>query len=207
MRNKLGLWLIILGICFICAGLLLYSINLREDIEAGEQAQAALSDVKAAIQEQLSAGEVEASDESVEDSAPAEDSKDAELLVVSIDGYDYIGYISIESVGIELPVMADWDQAKLKVAPCRQFGSTFTDDLVIAAHNYSKHFGALEDVAVGDTVTFTDMRGDISYYRVVESATVEPTDVAAVRDSGHDLVLYTCNYSGAMRIALFCDYN
>lgn len=209
MRKKLGVCLIAVGAVFVAAAVLLYCLNKREDDYAGEQAQAVLSEVKVAIESQLEAeaSSNETSDETSSNSEAASDISAEDMHTVTIDGYGYIGYLSVESIGLELPVMADWDQAKLKVAPCRQFGSATTDDLVIAAHNYSKHFGALTDVAVGDTVTFTDMRGVVYSYSVINSVTIQPTDVQAVRDSGYDLVLYTCNYSGAMRIALFCNYN
>ena len=33
----------------------------------------------------------------------------------------------------------------------------------------------------------------------------DPTDVDAVKNSGYDLVLYTCTYGGKTRIVVFCD--
>ena len=80
-----------------------------------------------------------------------------------------------------------------------------TDDLVIAAHNYRNHFGRLKELAVGDSVTFTDMEGIVNTYRVEKVETLQPTEVAAVQNSGHDLVLYTCTKGGKTRVTVFCD--
>ena len=55
--------------------------------------------------------------------------------------------------------MSDWDYGRLKMAPCRQFGSAATDDLVIAGHNYINHFGSLGMLKAGDSVTFTGTDG------------------------------------------------
>ena len=39
---------------------------------------------------------------------------DPNMPTVEIDGY-----LSVPSVGLELPVMAEWDYDRLKTAPCR----------------------------------------------------------------------------------------
>ena len=130
---------------------------------------------------------------------------DPELPVVELDGYEYVGYVEIPTLEVELPVMADWDYDRLKIAPCRQFGSSRTDDLVIAAHNYQTHFGRLKELQKGDTVRFTDMEGIVNTYSVSKCETLQPTEVDAVQNSGYDLVLYTCTLGGRTRVTVFCD--
>ena len=128
-----------------------------------------------------------------------------EMPVIELDGNEYIGYISVPSQGIELPVMSDWSYDRLKIAPCRQFGSYYTDDLVIAAHNFDTHFGRLKYLSPGDSVVFTDAAGGVHSYAVTRLETVQPDDVSAVQNSGHDLVLYTCTLGGKTRVTVFCD--
>ena len=127
------------------------------------------------------------------------------MPVVVIDGYGYIGYLSIPDLGLELPVMAEWDYSRLKIAPCRQFGSTGTDDLVIAAHNYKTHFGRLSSLDEGAEIIFTDMDGLKTRYSLKSVNTLAPNAVDAVQNSGYDLVLYTCTPGGATRVTVFCD--
>ena len=50
------------------------------------------------------------------------------MPTAQIDGYDYIGTLTIPALELELPVMAQWDYDRLTIAPCRQFGTTQTDD-------------------------------------------------------------------------------
>ena len=101
--------------------------------------------------------------------------------------------------------MSDWDYDKLQLAPCRQLGSVYTDDLVIAAHNYDTHFGKLRELSEGETVLFTDMEGIVSTYCVEKLETLSPDAVDTVLNSGYDLVLYTCTKGGRTRVIVFCD--
>ena len=105
----------------------------------------------------------------------------------------------------ELPVVGEWSYPRLKIAPCRQFGSSRTDDLVIAAHNYESHFGKLTSLTAGDSVIFTDMDGIVNEYVVNKVEVLDPHSVEEVEHSGYALVLYTCTYGGKTRVTVFCD--
>ena len=127
------------------------------------------------------------------------------MTVVPIEGQDYLGFIGIPALGLELPVMADWDYEKLKIAPCRYSGSVFTDDFVVMAHNYKKHFGRLSQLVSGDTVTFTDMEGKTVYYEVVSAEVLPKTAVEEMTSGDFEFTLFTCTYTGESRVAVRCD--
>ena len=181
MPKKLGACFVLTGAVLILSALLLLLYNRQEDAHAGQEAENLLSDVQAAIQEKTiplplreeEPGETEAPEETGGTEA-AEETDDPTMTVVEINGYEYVGYLAIEKLGITLPVMSDWDYARLNVAPCRHFGSTKTDDLVIAAHNFKTHFGRLKELEAGDAVTFTDMDGVVISYTVASLATIAP---------------------------------
>ena len=124
---------------------------------------------------------------------------------VVIDGESYMGYLSIPVLKLELPVMSDWDYAKLKIAPCRYFGSAETDDLVICAHNFDRHFGRLKNLRAGDLVTFTDADGVSFIYEVKAIETLQPTQISEMIQSEYDLSLYTCTYGGRTRVTVRCS--
>lgn len=128
-----------------------------------------------------------------------------ELPVVEIDGYGYIGFVTIPSLELELPVMAEWSYPKLKKSPCRYVGSTYTDDLVIMAHNYKRHFGRIDDLNPGDTVAFTDMDGNTVYYEVIALDVLNPGAVEEMTSGEYDLTLFTCTYGGRTRVTVRCD--
>lgn len=123
----------------------------------------------------------------------------------NIDGNTYIGYLTIPALNLELPVMSKWNYKRLRIAPCRYTGSVQTDDLVIAAHNYARHFGSLSKLSEGDEVYFTDADGVLSIYEVVLVETLGPTDVIDMIDGEYDLTLFTCTYGGKSRVTVRCE--
>lgn len=120
-----------------------------------------------------------------------------------VGDYEYIGVLDLPA--LNLSIMSDWDYERLKMAPCRQFGSAATDDLVIAGHNYINHFGSLGMLKAGDSVTFTGTDGAVNTYVVSETATISPTETEKVTESGYPLVLYTCTYGRQSRIVIYCS--
>lgn len=129
----------------------------------------------------------------------------SKMTVAVIDGYGYIGYLSLPTLGLELPVMEAWDYDRLKLAPCRYAGTTMGDDLVIAAHDYARHFGRLEELAPGDAVTFTDMNGRVVQYTVTAVDVLAPTQISDMTAGAYDLTLFTCTYDGRNRFTVRCD--
>ncbi len=197
MRKSPGFLCILLGGVLLLAALGLFGYNRYEDAHAGAEAESVVED----LEEKIDAGHP-AADEQADNST---EMLSPELPVVMLDDYEYVGVISIPAIGIKLPVMSSWSYPKLKISPCRQFGSSRTDDLVIAAHNYESHFGKLGSLSAGDNVIFTDMDGVENHYTVQKTDVLDPTAVDAVEHSGYDLVLYTCTYGGKTRIVVFCD--
>src|SRR5699024_5515122 len=122
-----------------------------------------------------------------------------------VDGYDYIGVIEIPKLAIELPIMAEWDYPRLRIAPSRHYGSTRTNDLVIAAHNYSSHFGKLDTLTIGDEISITEADGRVVHYELEKMQIMEPTRVEEVLNSDYDLALYTCTLEGITRVVAFAN--
>ena len=197
MPKRADIVIIAVGAVLILSALLLLLYNRYEDAHAGQEAESLLASVEEAISAQTMDVPTAA--------APSPTPLDPEMPVVMLDGYEYVGYVEIPALGLKLPVMSEWDYTRLRVAPCRQFGSSRTDDLVIAAHNFESHFGRLNEMSVGNTVTFTDMAGIVNTYRAEMIETLSPKDVDAVQNSGYDLVLYTCTRDGQSRVAVFCN--
>lgn len=128
-----------------------------------------------------------------------------EMPVVEIDGQEYIGFVSIPALGLELPIMADWSYDKLQTAPCRYTGDMYADDLVIMAHNYEKHFGKLDDLRAGDIITVTDMDAVMVDYEVIALDVLAPDAIEEMTAGEYDLTLFTCTYGGKSRVTVRCD--
>ena len=130
MPKKAGAIFVILGAVLILSALLLFLYNKQEDRNAGQEAELALAEVQSSIQNAKketapkptdATEETEASEETQESTEPSEPTEplSPEMPRVVINGNEYIGYLSIPDLELELPVMADWTYAKLQVAPCR----------------------------------------------------------------------------------------
>ena len=65
-----------------------------------------------------------------------------EMNTINIDGYDYIGSISIPAINIDLPILDTWDYNRLNIAPCLYYGSIYTNNMIICGHSYKKHFNS-----------------------------------------------------------------
>ncbi|SHG11357.1 LPXTG-site transpeptidase (sortase) family protein [Bittarella massiliensis (ex Durand et al. 2017)] len=129
---------------------------------------------------------------------------DMEMPTQEIEGNDYIGVVDIPSLGLSLPVMSEWSYPKLKLAPCRYYGSAYTGCLTIVAHNYHTHFGLLREVLVGTQVLFTDVKGRQFSYEVSTVETIEATAIEDAVSSVWDLTLITCTTGGQTRLAVRC---
>lgn len=184
--RRIGTIFVIFGLVLICSALSLLFYNSYQEQKAYKETENVLSALEGETQ----------------NSTQADSSNET---TVDVNGYDYIGVIEIPKIEIKLPVLSEWDYARLKIAPCRQFGSISTDDIVIAAHNYKKHFGSLSSLNIGDEIILTDTSKNTHEYSVARIEVLNPTDVEKVQNSGYDLVLYTCTYGGKTRVTLFCN--
>lgn len=204
-KNVLGKVLMLLGALLLVGALGLYAWNQKEAMDAKKASMELLPQVQEAIMENVQS---KPNNEPIKHVNPYDQEavkESLEMPTVVINGWRYVGFLHIPALELELPVMSDWSYRKLQIAPCRHMGSTKSDDLVIAAHNYPSHFGKIRDLQPGDQVEFVDMEGILNQYQVCTVNQIEPTDIEEVQDESLDLVLYTCTYGGTHRIMVGCQ--
>lgn len=210
MRTKIGILLMIVGVFLMAASLGLYLHNDREQRDAGTASHELMTQLVEVIQEHQ-ASEREPADtptaETLAESfgAVVKLPQQRQMTVEEINGYPYIGFVGIPALEKELPVMAEWSYSRLQIAPCRFTGNLYEDNLVIMAHNYDSHFGALQDLRIGDIVTFTVIEGETTEYEVVALDVLEATDVDEMIEGFYDLTLFTCTYGGKSRVTVRCN--
>lgn len=119
------------------------------------------------------------------------------MKIVTIDAYNYIGYLSVPAINLELPVMVEWSYPGLKISPGRYSGAVYTRNRVIAVHNYVRHFRPIK---------WLDW---IWKYKVVSTETLNPTQVKEMvtktESDTWDLTLFTCNTGGQTRCTVCCE--
>lgn len=131
--------------------------------------------------------------------------EDLIMTEVEIDGYPYIGYLSVPELNLELPVMANWSYTQLRMSPCRYTGTARGKNLVIMAHNYESHFGMLSTLSPGASVIFTDMDGYVWNYEIIAIDVLGPFSVEEMTAGDYDLTLFTCTPGGKYRVTVRCD--
>lgn len=203
-----------MGTALVLGALALFLWNNHESSEAGSYSLEALAEIRQEVQRANEDEPASPNDPSAQPTAPgAIPNTPVELLTeedlimteVEINGYPYIGYLSIPDLNLELPVMADWSYPRLRVAPCKYSGSLRGEDLVILAHNYKSHFGNLSKLPLDTAVLFTDMDGNVWNYQIVAMDVLEPLAVEEMTAGDYDLTLFTCTPGGSHRVTVRCD--
>ena len=209
-RQHAGAVLIALGSVLVVSCAVLFLLDRRESAKAKQTAEQELVKVENTVQERIRENDKNKDKETAAESGtdsisePPFMGRIKRMPVAEIDGFDYIGYLSIPSIDLKLPVINTYDELRLSFAPCRYYGSLETDDLVIAGHNYYGTFNELSLVSPGDEVTFTNMDGEVFRYIVGETEVLGPLQVTDMIESEWELTLYTCNYSGSARFTVRC---
>lgn len=204
MKRKIGRLCMVLGAVLILCAAGLLGYNRWDAARAEKASQEVLGELEQTMQKTITEHQQEnetAAPQPVLD--PTQ-----EMTTVEVEGRDYIGVLSIPAAGLELPVMAQWSYAGLKVAPGRYSGTTYADDLVICGHNYAKHFSPIKWLAIGSSVYFTDADGLRWSYEVESVETLQPTQIeemtTAAETDSWDLTLFTCTSGGNARYAVRC---
>lgn len=190
--HKIGKKLIILGISLIVISLINSLHNIYEENLAAQNSENVLNLMKENVEENT---------QQIVESLKEETKNET----ININGYDYIGTISIPTLNLELPVMSEFDYDRLKIAPCKYYGSIHTNDLIICAHSYKKHFKNIGKLNQKDIIVITDPNGIDYIYEVLEIEILKPTDVSKMIDNDFDLTLYTCTSDGLNRITVRCN--
>ena len=128
-----------------------------------------------------------------------------QIQTAEIDGDEYIGVIEIPSLELSLPVLSHWSNELLKKAPCLYSGSFMDDTMIIAGHNYRKHFSGIKNMHYGDSIRFTDVNGCVYSYVVDDLEKIPGSDVDGMEAGEWDMTLFTCSYGGKDRIAVRCS--
>lgn len=193
-RKKPGIWLMRGGVLLIVAALFLTGYNVKEENQAGKEAARIISELP-----------VEPKGPKADETPDYTLSPDLEMPFDSIEGNSYIGVLELPSLGLALPVLKEWSYPNLRIAPCRYTGSVYKENMVIAGHNYSTHFGHLKELASGDPILFMDMDGNVFQYKVARVEILGPTEIKRMTEGDWSLTLFTCTLSGGSRVTVRCE--
>lgn len=174
---------------FICLGIILVAISsylFYQNVQIEETAQTSSDYAVDKFYEEIENQEEINTESLSTDIFIVED--ETEVL---IDDTLYKAVLTIQSLGLELPIQSSWSYEKLSLSPCIYQ----SEPLSIAGHNYTAHFGKLKNLSIGDTATLTYVSGEIVEYQVVSVTLIHETDTEELENSDYDLSLFTCNYT------------
>lgn len=187
------------GSLCILASFLLFSHNLVEDYKAGTHTKEVVTELEQKIKV--------AKDSSQKDFSQKEryiENPKMEMPTEKIGGCDYIGYLKIEKLKLNLPIASCWSYPQLRISPARFSGSIYSNDFLILAHNYREHFGTIYQLSEDDQVEFVDMNNNKFIYRVKSVEEIEEDEIDKLLKGDWDLTLFTCTLVGNSRTVVRC---
>jgi len=200
MEKKKGTIFILIGVVLLIAAFIVTTYNIYDGKRAEKASALILPELQAEIIEQGEAWE--RMDNSSDSSVLI--NPDRDMPVVEIDGERYIGILEIPAINLTLPVMGDWSYSQLRIAPCRYDGSVYQNNMVIAGHNYARHFRPIKNLPSGTEIIFTDGEDRVFKYELGWVEVMDGTDVEDMLTGDWDLTLFTCTYGGEARYAARC---
>lgn len=210
---KKGKTLIVLGLLLIAAALGLIIYNFWDAHRAGKASEAVLSQLAPQVAQAVEGAPVYPASGSSFLPESGENAVEYPDFVLNpemapptqeIDGNFYIGILSLPSLRRTLPIVAACSDENLKIAPCCYNGSPYLENFVIAGHNYFTHFSSLGAMRIGDSVTFTDLDGNVFAYEVAEVTTLPANAVEEMTAGDWALTLFTCTAGRTERITVRC---
>ena len=125
-------------------------------------------------------------------------------------GYTIEARLTIESLGIDYPVIKECTEELLKISLNKYWGGAPNSigNYCIVGHNYKnkKMFGRLSEIVSGDIVELTNTETEKTVkYQVYNKYTVEPTDTSCtsqLTDGRRELTLITCTNYGKQRLVV-----
>ena len=191
--HKRGRIFFVIGVLLIVSALGLVIYNFTRDSSAGSSSYDTLIELTGAMK-----------NDGIATANSVDPNQD--MPTKKVGDWDYIGVLEIPSLNLVLPVIDQWSYDALLVSPARYTGSAYLDNMVIAAHNYTSHFGRLRELSLEDEIRFVDVNGNVFYYKVQELQILPPTAVEEmVQADGWDLTLFTCTWGGQSRVTVRCE--
>lgn len=124
---------------------------------------------------------------------------------IEIDGRRYLGILTIPSLQLQLPVLADCTEENLKLGPCRYAGTVADHNMIIAGHNYRRQLSPIKQLQPGAVISFLDVAGNETVYEVSERALIGGLETEEMYAGEWDLTVFTCNLGGKSRVTLRCS--
>lgn len=199
-RKTAGLVCIAAGLLLLGAAGLLFLRNERLELAA----QAVNSEILPRLESALLKAQ-ENTEDSAENGVQKSLFDGMQEPSIEIDGRRYLGILTIPSLQLQLPVLADCTEENLKLGPCRYDGTVADHNMIIAGHNYRRQLSPIKQLQPGAVISFLDVAGNETVYEVSERALIGGLETEEMYAGEWDLTVFTCSLGGKSRVTLRCS--
>lgn len=210
-QKNIRIVLFALAGALLLAAIAVFAIQWNEGEEAAQKAEELLNEVG---MQPSAASDPFPTASGVYDQPEEPDVRNGEdiagILETELKGYTVIARLDIEKIDQHLPVLSQWSDKALKVSVCYYKGPAPGEDgnLVITGHNYRRgaHFGKLDQLKAGDTLTLTNIKGNTFTYKVYKTELIKPDNSEALDKTkyANEMTLVTCEANGNRRLLVRC---
>lgn len=127
----------------------------------------------------------------------------------TINGYDVLGKIKIEKLGIDTYILDSIESEALKVAAGKINGGDINEEgnFCVIGHNYDEIFAKLLGIEKEEKIILVDEESKESTYTVTDVYTVEPEDLNPLLNVEDKtvLTLITCETTGTTRLVVVAE--
>ena len=130
---------------------------------------------------------------------------DGQMPVYETAGQEFIGLLEVPAYALTLPVSADWEEKQLNAYPCRFWGSTYNDTLIVGGADAEGQLDVLSVLELGDEILVTDMTGAAYAYYVERIDRSKSAEAEKLYDTEYDLTLFVRDTYGLDYIIVRCQ--
>lgn len=127
----------------------------------------------------------------------------------TLNGYDVLGKIKINNLGIDTYIVDSIESEALKVAAGKINGGEINEEgnFCIIGHNYDEIFAKLLEIEKEENIILVDTDNNECVYKVTDVYTVEPEDLKPLLDVTEKtvLTLITCETTGTTRLVVVAE--
>lgn len=127
----------------------------------------------------------------------------------TLNGYDVLGKIKINNLGIDTYIVDSIESEALKVAAGKINGGEINEEgnFCIIGHNYDEIFAKLLEIEKEENIILVDTDNNECVYKVTDVYTVEPEDLKPLLDVTDKtvLTLITCETTGTTRLVVVAE--
>lgn len=132
-----------------------------------------------------------------------------ELPYIEYEGYQVIGTIKIEKIGLEYPILNITTEESMKKSITKYWGDKINQagNVTLAGHNNfdGTMFGNIKKLEIGDEIIILDLYNNSVTYKVFDKYVTNPNDVNVLQnqeDSVKEITLVTCTNGNKKRFVI-----